>query len=206
VEEGSVTAPWAYRDSLEPDLLAEVSAAALMEHVRTIGAWERESGSAGEAHAFDYIERTLKAYGVEVERREIEAYISLPEEGRLALPDGTVIDGLTHSFSPSVDALEAEVVDVGDARPEDLDRAAGKIALVRGLASPAKAWAAQQAGTLGQIFVVMDHLHNMIVTTIWGRYHPTRRRVSRTTLRLSFSAGTASGSARGSHEGRSARG
>ena len=50
--------------------------------------------------------------------------------------------------------------------------AAGKIALVRGLASPGRAWAAQQAGTLGQIWVLMDHLHNMIVTTVWGTPAP----------------------------------
>jgi hypothetical protein len=167
-----VTAPWEYRDPLEAKLAAEVSAPTLMEHVRTIGAWERESGGPGEAQAFDYIERTLKAYGLEVERREIEAYISLPLEGRVRLDDGTAIEGLTHSFSPSVEALEGDVVDVGDGTPAELARAAGKIALVRGLATPGKAWAAQQAGTLAQIFVAMDHLHNMIVTTIWGAPTP----------------------------------
>src|SRR5215510_6415527 len=167
-----VTAPWEYRDPLEGKLAAEISAHTLMDHVRAIATWERESGSAGEARAFDYIERTLEAYGVEVERREIEAYISLPLEGRVRLDDGTVIEGLTHSFSPSVDALDAEIVDVGDGSPTELARAAGKIALVRGLASPGKAWAAQQAGTLGQVFEVMDHLHNMIVTTIWGAPTP----------------------------------
>ncbi len=167
-----MTAPWQYRDPLESVLAAQVSPATLMEHVRTIGAWERESGSPGEAQAFDYIERALKSYGVEVERREIEAYISLPLEAHLTLPDGTTIGGLTHSFSTSVEALEAEVVDVGDARPEDLARAKGRIALIRGLASPGRAWAAQQAGALGQIHVLMDHLHNMIVTTIWGTPAP----------------------------------
>jgi len=167
-----VTAPWEYRDPLEAALAAQVSSATLMEHVRTIGAWERESGSPGEAQAYDYIERALKSYGVEVERREIEAFISLPLEARLTLPDGNTITGLTHSFSPSVEALEAEVVDVGDGRAEDLGRAKGKIALIRGLASPGRAWAAQQAGALGQIHVLMDHLHNMIVTTIWGTPSP----------------------------------
>ena len=167
-----MTASWEYRDPLEPALSKEVSSATLMEHVRAIGALERESGSPGEAQAFDYIERALTSYGVEVERREIDAYISLPQEGRLILPDGGEIEGLTHSFSTSVDALDAEVVDVGDGRPDDMRRAAGKLALVRGLASPGRAWAAQQAGTLGQIFVLMDHLHNMIVTTIWGSPSP----------------------------------
>lgn len=167
-----MTAPWEYRDPLESKLAAEVSSAHLMAHVRTIGALERESGSPGEAQAFDYIERTLASYGLAVDRQEIEAYISLPQEARLTLPDGSVIEGLTHSFSTSVEALDAEVIDVGDARPEELKRAAGKIALVRGLASPGRAWALQQAGALGHVHVLMDHLHNMIVTTIWGTPAP----------------------------------
>jgi hypothetical protein len=169
-----MTSAWDYRDPLEPALSAQVSDKTLMEHVRTIGALERESGSPGEAQAFDYIERVLKSYGVEVERREIEAYISLPLEGRVHLPDGGAIEGLTHSFSTSVEALEGELVDVGDGRPADFARAnaAGKIALINGLPAPGRAWAAQQAGTLGQIFVLMDHLHNMIVTTIWGTPSP----------------------------------
>src|SRR5437762_11215949 len=115
----STTAPWEYRDPLEAALAPEVSAKTLMEHVRTIGAWERESGSPGEAQAFDYIERTLKSYGLDVERREIEAYISLPLEGRVRVDDGTTIEGLTRSFSPSVEALEADVVDVGDGAPAE---------------------------------------------------------------------------------------
>ena len=169
-----MTAAWDYRDPLEAALSAQVSDKTLMEHVRTIGALERESGSPGEAQAFDYIERMLKSYGIEVERREIEAYISLPLEGRVHLPDGGTIEGLTHAFSTSVEALEGELVDVGDGRPADYARvnAAGKIALVNGLPAPGRAWVAQQAGTLGQIFVLMDHLHNMIVTTIWGTPSP----------------------------------
>ncbi|HET7341447.1 MAG TPA: M28 family peptidase [Methylomirabilota bacterium] len=167
-----MSAPWDYRDPLEASLAAQVSAAALMEHVRAIGGLERESGSPGEAQAFDYIERALKSCGVEVERREIEAYISLPLEAFLALPDGSRVAGLTHSFSTSADALQGELVDVGDGRPENLARARGKIALVRGLASPGKAWALQQAGALGHVHVLMEHLHNMIVTTVWGTPSP----------------------------------
>src|SRR5437899_5590915 len=80
-----------------------------------------------------------------------------------------------HACLPtSVEALEGELVDVGDGRPADYARAnaAGKNALGNGLPAPGRAWAAQQAGTLGQIFVLMDHLHNMIVTTIWGTPSP----------------------------------
>ncbi len=176
---------WRYRDPLEATLRPDVSADRLMEHVRTIGAWERESGSPGEARAYDYIERALKSFGLAVERREIEAYISLPEAGRVLLPDGEAIEGLTHAFSPSTGpgGLEATLVDAGEGTPEAYARvgAAGQVALVASLATPGKAWAAQQAGTLGQIFVNLDHLHNMIVTTIWGTPTPaTAERIPRT--------------------------
>ena len=91
-----------------------------MAHARAIAAWERESGTPGEAQAYDHIERALKSYGYAVERREIEAFISLPLEGRVVLPDGAVIEGLTHAFSPSTEGLDAEVVDVGDGTPGGL--------------------------------------------------------------------------------------
>jgi hypothetical protein len=174
---------WHYQDPLEPVAQSAVSADLLMEHVRAIGSWERESGSPGEALAYDYIEHTLKQYGLEVERREIEALISLPQEGRVLLPDGGLIEGLTHAFSPSTEGLEAEVVDAGEGTAEDHARArsAGKIALIDSLATPGKAWTAQEAGTVGQIFVNADHLHNMIVTTVWGTPTPeTAWRIPRT--------------------------
>src|SRR5436853_6576752 len=85
-----------YRDPLEATLATELSPEILMEHTRRIAADERESGTPGEARAFDYIATTLERYGLAVERRQIEAFISLPQEGRLTLPDGSVIHGLTH--------------------------------------------------------------------------------------------------------------
>ena len=97
---------WHYRSPDEAELLPAVSAETLMAHTRVIAAWERESGTPGEAQAYDHIERALKSYGYAVERREIEAFISLPQEGRVALPDGSVIEGLTHAFSPSTDGLD----------------------------------------------------------------------------------------------------
>jgi hypothetical protein len=165
---------WHYRDPHEAELLPAVSPETLMAHTRAIAAWERESGTPGEAQAYDHIERALKSYGYAVERREVEALISLPLEGRVVLPDGAVIEGLTHAFSPSTDGLDAEVVDAGEGSGEDFAGAdvAGKIALLDSLATPGKAWAAQEAGAVGQIFVNRDHLHNMIVTTIWGTPEP----------------------------------
>jgi hypothetical protein len=169
-------AHWGWADPREGSLLAAVSTESLMAHARAIATWERESGSPGEARAFDYIEGCLKGYGLEVERRLIEAYISLPLESHVLLPDGSRIPALTHSFSTSTGAegLEALLVDGGDGAAETLERAGarGRLALVDSFATPAKAWAAQEAGTLGQIFTNLDHLHNMIVTTIWGTPTP----------------------------------
>jgi hypothetical protein len=169
-------AHWGWADPREASLLAAVSTESLMAHARAIATWERESGSPGEARAFDYIEGCLKGYGLEVERRLIEAYISLPLESHVLLPDGSRIPALTHSFSTSTGAegLEALLVDGGDGAAETLERAGarGRLALVDSFATPAKAWAAQEAGTLGQIFTNLDHLHNMIVTTVWGTPTP----------------------------------
>jgi N-acetylated-alpha-linked acidic dipeptidase len=175
---------WGWRDPREEALLPAVSAGELMTHARTIARWERESGTAGEAQAYDYIEGCLKRYGLEVERREIEAYISLPLWARVILPDGSALEALTHSFSTSTppDGVEAELVDVGGGTGDALaTRGRGKLALVQSFATPGHAWAAQEAGILGQLFVNPDHLHNMIVTTVWGTPTPaTAGRIPRT--------------------------
>lgn len=174
---------WQYRDPAEPALLARVWPDGLLAHVRAIASWPRESGSRGEARAFAYIERALKEYGLEIDRREVDALISLPESACLVLPDGSAVEALTHSFAASADGLEAPVVDVGEGHPEDWARAdaRGKIALVASFATPGKVWAAEQAGAVGQIFVNVDHLHNMIVTTVWGTPAPeTAWRIPRT--------------------------
>ena len=138
VRSQSLTPYWRYRDPREAELLPAVSAEGLMAHTRAFAAWERESGTPGEAQAYDHIERALKSYGYAVERREIEAFISLPLEGRVVLPDGAVIEGLTHAFSPSTDGLDAEVVDVGDGNPGRL-RARGRGRQDRALRQPGDA-------------------------------------------------------------------
>jgi hypothetical protein len=180
---------WAWRDPGEAELAAAVSTARLMADVQTMGAWERESGTPGEALAFDHIERELKDTGFEVDRRQVEAFISLPEVGRVILPDGSAIEGLAPAFSTSTvgtdgsGGLVAELVDAGQGSREEHARArsAGKIALVASLATPGLAWAAQEAGAAGQIFGPLDTLHNSIVTTVWGTPTPeTAARIPRT--------------------------
>src|SRR5207244_927399 len=111
-----------YRDPLEATLATELSPEILMEHTRRIAADERESGTPGETRAFDYIATTLERYGLTIQRRQIEAVISLPQEARITLPDGGVIHALTDSFSASTDALEAELIDAVGGNAEDYTR------------------------------------------------------------------------------------
>jgi hypothetical protein len=70
--------------------------------------------------------------------------------------------------------LEAEVVDLGFGTADDhaAQDVAGKIVLLNGLATPTAAYRAEQAGTIGQIFINDDHRHYMIVSTIWGTPTP----------------------------------
>ena len=178
----SSTPYWHYRSPDEAELVPAVSAETLMAHARVMAAREKESGTPGEAQSYDHIERALKSYGYAVERREIEAFISLPQEGRVALA-GRLGDRGAH---PRVLALHRRARGGGRRRRGRESRgprarASGKIALLDSLATPGKAWAAQEAGTVGQIYVNRDHLHNMIVTTIWGTPEPeTAWRIPRT--------------------------
>ena len=177
----SSTPYWHYRSPDEAELVPAVSAETLMAHARVMAAREKESGTPGEAQSYDHIERALKSYGYAVERREIEAFISLPQEGRVALPDGSVIEGLTHAFSPSTDGLEAEVVDVGDGNPGTSRARSARSRSSTAWRRPARPGPRRRRGRSGQIFVNRDHLHNMIVTTIWGTPEPeTAWRIPRT--------------------------
>jgi len=163
----------------ETDLLAAVSRDLLWDTNRHIAQWERFSGTLEEREAFDYVQRKLDEYGLRTTRLEHPALVSYPLDASLAIidADGNVIkeyNCLGTAYSASVDALEAEIVDVGYGTTEEYAQqdVRGKIALINGLATPTAAYAAEQAGAIGQIFINDDHLHYMIVSTIWGTPTP----------------------------------
>ncbi|MDR0359405.1 MAG: M28 family peptidase, partial [bacterium] len=66
--------------------------------------------------------------------------------------------------------LEAEVVYAGSGEPGDVT---GKIALIEGMASPARVLQANRAGAAGLVFIQEDRLHEMCVSPVWGT--PTTR-------------------------------
>lgn len=164
-------------DSLESQLLEQVSADRLMAAATRVASGVRLSGSADERAAFEYVQRQLDEFGLTTTWLEHPAYVSYPLESRLELlSDGPAreLHCLSHAFGASVDQLEAEVVDVGAGSASDLaaQDLLGKIALIDGLATPVAVYRAEQAGCAGLVFVNDDHLHNMIVTTVWGTPTP----------------------------------
>ncbi len=163
----------------EPELLNRVSRENLLETNAKIAQRVRLSGSADERSAFRYVQEQLGSYGLQTTLLDHPALISYPLDASLQVIDA---DGkslaslrcLTHSFSASVENLQAEIVDLGFGKPSDyagID-VRGKVVLVNGLASPTAVYRAEQAGANGQVFVNDDHLHNMIVTTVWGTPTP----------------------------------
>jgi hypothetical protein len=190
---------------LERSLTDAVSASKLMTYTREIARWVRLSGSPEEAHAFDYLEKTLAGFGLSVRRLEHDALISWPGTAALEIVDGEPQSArcITHAFSASTpDAgLVAEVVDAGPGTfapggpgPE----ARGKIALIDGLAMPGRALAAERAGALGAIFVNAREtegreqpLHEMIISTVWGA--PTPETVSALPRLVAVSVGAEDG-------------
>ena len=160
------------------DLLSQVSADELMRNTTAISQWIRLSAMPEEWAAADYVRDTLNSYGVETRVHEAEILVSLPRSASVSVvsPAGATFKALTHSFATSTPSggLSGELVYVGRGTPADYEGrdVRGKIVLVDGLAGPTVAWAAEQAGAIGEIYITGEHLHFMIVTTVWGTPTP----------------------------------
>lgn len=165
------------------DLLDAVSPDHLWNATAAISQWVRLSGSPEEALAFDFIEETLRGFGLEPVRYQADAYVSLPGPAALTVegPVTKPIDCITHSFAiPTPEGgIAAPLVYAGRGLRTDyvaLDLR-GKFALTEGLANPEKALAAQAAGALGLININDERLHEMIVSGVWGT--PTEATLAR---------------------------
>ncbi len=160
------------------DLLSQVSADELMRNTTAVSQWIRLSAMPEEWAAADYVRDTLASYGVETRIHEAEILVSLPRSASVSIvsPTGETFKALTHSFATSTPpgGLTGELVYVGRGTPADYAGrdVRGKIVLVDGLAGPTVAWAAEQAGAIGEIYITGEHLHFMIVTTVWGTPTP----------------------------------
>ena len=157
-------------------ILDAVSAERLMADTEEIARWVRLTGTEEESAAFDYVEETMGALGLRTTRHAARAYVSLPEGAELSVADENV-PAITHSMAPSTPdgGLKLPLVYVGAGAPEDYaDKdVGGTAALVDGIAIPGKAMAAEQAGAAACVFANADeHVHEMIVSTLWGSPTP----------------------------------
>ncbi len=151
-----------------------VSPQRLMADTEALAQWVRLSGSPEELESFKYAQKQLRAAGCKTQLILHDAYISLPGPASLhTLQDGgsTAVPCVTHSFAAPTgpDGVEARAVYGGTPGDLTATAAAGRIALVDGLASPAAVQAGQVAGVAGLVFLNRDpYVHEMIVSTIWG--------------------------------------
>jgi hypothetical protein len=160
----------------EDRLLAQVSGETLMRNTSEIAKWVRLSGEPDELASFEWAEKKLREYGYRTNLISHEAYISLPGRAQLIV-DGSEIGCITHAFATSTPAegLAGELVYAG---PDgDASSLAGKMALVDGMASGVSAVKYARAGTLAQIHVQDDHLHETSVSPVWG--NPTDATIDR---------------------------
>jgi hypothetical protein len=165
---------------VEGRIIGSVSSERLMSNTEAIARWVRLSGTEEERASFDYVEGVLGDLGLETTRHMGWAYISLPESANLSV-EGTGVPAITHSMAPGTpkDGLELPLVYVGNGTEEDYaDKdVQDKAVLVEGIAIPGKARAAEEAGAAACVFANADeHVHEMIVSTLWGSPAPETRR------------------------------
>ncbi|WP_138005655.1 M28 family peptidase [Halalkalirubrum salinum] len=137
----------------------------------------RVSGTEDEWEASEYVVEKLEAYGVDAEILEFEALISTPEEAGITVtsPEKRNIDeAITTSFGASTppSGVDGEVVHVPELTEESLaaEDVEGKLVFTRGLPTPEPITNLEAAGAAGVVFESLggEHLHEMIVTPIWG--------------------------------------
>jgi hypothetical protein len=163
-------------DTPEAELLGAVSADELMALTAQVSAEVRLSGSPEELRALRRAEALLTNWGFSTRLLMHDGYISLPGPARLEVMGLGELECITHSFAVSTPpgGLHAELIDVGAGTDADWARpkVRGRIALVDGLATPDMARRANLAGSAAQIYINDEHLHEMILSPVWGSPTP----------------------------------
>lgn len=146
-----------------------------MQYTYEISKYERNSGSEEELASFQYIEDTLKSYGLKTSLVFHDAYISLPLASHFSI-DGESFDCITTSMSGATDeeGIDAELVYIEneEALNDKSCDVTGKAIILQGFATRGRVQKAMEKGAKACIFINGEHLHNMIVSPVWG--NPTR--------------------------------
>ncbi len=147
-----------------------VSGAALMAHCASFAERMKLSGTPDELASMRTIQAKLDGFGYRTALLSHNAYISLPGPARVEV-DGQAVQAITHSFSVPSPGLTAPVAYVGDGGAAEFagQDLRGCIVLAEGIASPAVAARAAQAGAAGQLHISPhEHLHEMCISPVWG--------------------------------------
>ena len=179
------------RPGVEAEVLADVAADLGWALIQRFATLVRESGSADEFAAADYIAAQLARLKIPHEVHEPTLFLSLPRSAsvELAGPGGTTLEGKPPSFAASTGpaGLTAPVVHVPAAAMKDVadlfeDHRAtgtdvrGKIVVSEGYAMPLAVQRFERAGAAGQVYVNPGRrVHWGICTPIWGM--PTDRTI-----------------------------
>jgi hypothetical protein len=153
-------------------LANSVSGANLMGHLKEFARWIKLSGTPEELQSLQYVKAKLDEYGYRTNIIMHDAYISLPGKARVEV-DGKALNCITHSHSRSSPAggVSGRLVDCGDGNAGDFTGRdlRGAIVMVEGIASPAVARRASDAGAVGQLHMSPhEHLHEMCISPVWG--------------------------------------
>ncbi len=151
-----------------------------MESTRTIAGWVRHSGTPDEAQAFDWIEGTLRSYGLETTRYQHRGLVSWPESASLVVTNSNgeteTIRCATHAFATSTPegGLHGELVHVGSGTNAELRNAGvgGKIVLVDGIVAPNRHLAVDDSDAIASIWIAGTYLHERALSPVWGTPTP----------------------------------
>lgn len=167
--------------SLRFQVAAAVSSDRLQTHLREVSLGNRISGSEDEARCLDYMQAELDRLGYTTRRELPETLIGFPISSRLEIlaPERFEINCNGHALSPGTrdGGVEGDLIFVGAGRAQDYPQEglAGRIALSLGLAGPDKSVAVDAAGALAHVHINDEHIHDGIISPVWGSPAPEDR-------------------------------
>lgn len=162
---------------VESTLQSRIDADEMNAHLDIFDDLTRVSGTEDEWEASEYVIEKLEEYGVDAEILEFEALISTPEEAGMTVttPEKRDIsEAITTSFGASTPpaGIDGEIIHIPELTDDALAAAdvEGKLVFTRGLPTPKPILDLEAAGVAGVVFESLagEHLHEMIVTPIWG--------------------------------------
>ncbi len=193
--EGSVSPAGPAASALTADAQAEITVPSMDEALDSIVRYDRLSGGPGEIASMNYLVRTLRAEGIQVQVDTFPAYISDPVAATVeVVGTGFAPEAITISGSGTVRNLLGPVVDLGtlsdlppyltqtgerlvlDAHgpagsraPDPVPDLTGRIALVTGQPRPGPVLQLTEMGAAGVLFVnPEERLNDLTTTSVWG--------------------------------------